>query len=126
MRNVGGFAKDTTPFSEFIWADFLRPRIKAKDLRKDFDASLVRATAFAKSEAANYLPGWCAPHGKAETATATTGAAKSSGETAKAGKSGPGKNAAGKPSKGKTGKRKADKSKAGLKMRPDAQPAAAD
>ena len=24
LRRVGGFAKDTTPFSEFLWADFLR------------------------------------------------------------------------------------------------------
>jgi hypothetical protein len=27
LRRVGGFAKDTTPFSEFLWADFLRRRI---------------------------------------------------------------------------------------------------
>ena len=26
LRRVGGFAKDTTPFSEFLWADFLRRR----------------------------------------------------------------------------------------------------
>ena len=30
LRTQGGFAKDSTPFSEFLWADFLRPRIKAK------------------------------------------------------------------------------------------------
>ena len=24
LRRAGGFAKDTTPFSEFLWADFLR------------------------------------------------------------------------------------------------------
>ncbi len=34
LRYVGGFAKDATPFSEFVWADFLRRRIKPKDLRK--------------------------------------------------------------------------------------------
>ena len=45
LRSVGGFAKDITPFSEFIWADFLRPRIKAKELHKDFDTALERATA---------------------------------------------------------------------------------
>ena len=27
LRRAGGFAKDTTPFSEFLWADFLRRRI---------------------------------------------------------------------------------------------------
>jgi hypothetical protein len=28
LRRAGGFAKDTTPFSEFLWADFLRHRIR--------------------------------------------------------------------------------------------------
>jgi hypothetical protein len=61
LRRVGGFAKDTTPFSEFIWADFLRRRIKRKAVEKDFNAELARALELAKSETANYLPGWCGP-----------------------------------------------------------------
>ena len=40
---MGGFAKDSTPFSEFLWADFLRPRIKAKAIKADFDAALTKA-----------------------------------------------------------------------------------
>jgi len=63
LRYVGGFAKDSTPFSEFVWADFLRRRIKPKDLRKSFVAATEKALTLAKSEEANYLPGWCAPHG---------------------------------------------------------------
>ena len=63
LRYVGGFAKDATPFSEFVWADFLRRRIKPKELRKDLAAATDKALALAKSEDANYLPGWCAPHG---------------------------------------------------------------
>ena len=63
LRYVGGFAKDTTPFSEFVWADFLRRRIKPKDLRKSFVAATEKALTLAKSEEASYLPGWCAPHG---------------------------------------------------------------
>jgi hypothetical protein len=63
LRAIGGFAKDTTPFSEFVWADFLRRRIKPRDVRKDFASALQTARDFAKSEEANYLPGWCAPHG---------------------------------------------------------------
>jgi hypothetical protein len=63
LRYLGGFAKDTTPFSEFVWADFLRRRIKPKDLRKSFEAATEKALTLAKSEEANYLPGWCAPHG---------------------------------------------------------------
>jgi len=34
LRRQGGFAKDTTPFSEFLWADFLRRRIDRGAWRK--------------------------------------------------------------------------------------------
>lgn len=61
LRRVGGFAKETAPFSEFLWADFLRRRMKRKAVEKDFDAALDRALALAKSEDADYLPGWCGP-----------------------------------------------------------------
>jgi hypothetical protein len=61
LRRAGGFAKDTTPFSEFLWADFLRRRIKPKQVKKDFAKSLAKARELAKSEEANYLPGWCGP-----------------------------------------------------------------
>ena len=61
LRQSGGYAKDTTPFSEFLWADFLRRRIKRKLLVEDFSGALVRASKFAKSVEADYLPGWCGP-----------------------------------------------------------------
>jgi hypothetical protein len=61
LRLNGGFAKDTTPFSEFLWADFLRHRLKRADVAKNFDAALATAMTLAKSEDANYLPGWCGP-----------------------------------------------------------------
>jgi hypothetical protein len=61
LRLAGGFAKDTTPFSEFIWADFLRSRIKPKDVKADFSAALATALELAKSKDADYLPGWCGP-----------------------------------------------------------------
>jgi hypothetical protein len=61
LRRAGGFAKDTTPFSEFIWADFLRNRIKRKAVDADFAKALKRALTLAKSEEASYLPGWCGP-----------------------------------------------------------------
>ena len=61
LRRTGGFAKDTTPFSEFLWADFLRRRIKRKAVERNFDDALERALALAKSDAAGYLPGWCGP-----------------------------------------------------------------
>jgi hypothetical protein len=61
LRRAGGFAKDTTPFSEFLWADFLRRRIKRKAVMRDFDGALKKAFKLAKSPDANYLPGWCGP-----------------------------------------------------------------
>ena len=58
LRRRGGFAKDTTPFSEFLWADFLRRRMKRKQVEADFDAALDAALTLAKGEEADYLPGW--------------------------------------------------------------------
>jgi len=59
LRLAGGYAKDTTPFSEFLWAEFLRARVKRKLVEKDFPAALKHARQLARSEEANYLPGWC-------------------------------------------------------------------
>ncbi|HEX3342018.1 MAG TPA: ParB-like protein [Pseudolabrys sp.] len=61
LRRAGGFAKDTTPFSEFLWGDFLRRRIKRKLIENDFDRALDTAMKLAKSQDAIYLPGWCGP-----------------------------------------------------------------
>ena len=61
LRRAGGFAKDTTPFSEFLWADFLRRRIKRKMVETDFSHALERALQLAKGREADYLPGWCGP-----------------------------------------------------------------
>jgi hypothetical protein len=61
LRRAGGYAKDTTPFSEFIWADFLRNRIKRTAVVADFDKALKQALVLAKGAEADYLPGWCGP-----------------------------------------------------------------
>ena len=61
LRRAGGFAKDTTPFSEFLWADFLRRRMVRGTVKKHFAAALVEALEHAKSMEAGYLPGWCGP-----------------------------------------------------------------
>ena len=59
LRRMGGYAKDATPFSEFLWADFLRRRVKRKRIEKDFSAALEEGLHLAKSADAGYLPGWC-------------------------------------------------------------------
>ena len=61
LRRAGGYAKDETPFSEFIWADFLRRRLKRKAVEKDFQTALGKALTLAKARDADYLPGWCGP-----------------------------------------------------------------
>ncbi len=59
LRQVGGYAKDTTPFSEFLWADFLRRQIDRKQIEQQFEEALKQAMQLAKGKEADYLPGWC-------------------------------------------------------------------
>jgi hypothetical protein len=61
LRRIGGFSKETVPFSEFQWADFLRQHIKRALVEKQFSRALEKALALAKSQDADYLPGWCGP-----------------------------------------------------------------
>jgi hypothetical protein len=61
LRRAGGYAKDTTLFSEFLWADFLRRRIKRKWVERDFSHAVEKALELAKSRDGGYLPGWCGP-----------------------------------------------------------------
>ena len=61
LRRAGGFAKDTVLYSEFLWADFLRRRMTAREVTRDFKRALRRALKLAKGKDANYLPGWCGP-----------------------------------------------------------------
>jgi hypothetical protein len=64
LRLCGGFSKDTTPFSEFLWADFLRRRVKRRQVERDFAAVMQTALRLARTDDASYLPGWCGPvHG---------------------------------------------------------------
>src|SRR5271170_8115377 len=57
LRRAGGFAKDTTPFSEFLWADYLRRHVQRKIVEDHFSKALEKALAAAKSHDATYLPG---------------------------------------------------------------------
>lgn len=61
LRRAGGFSKDTTPFSEFLWADFLRRRITHKNVSAHPQEVLAEALGLASSQDAAYLPGWCGP-----------------------------------------------------------------
>lgn len=58
VRRAGGFPKDSTPFAEFLWADFFRRRIKPKVLRESPDQALQKALVLCHQPAASHLPGW--------------------------------------------------------------------
>ena len=59
LRHAGGYSKDMTPFSEFLWADFLRRQMSRKGVEDNFDKAIEKALALAKGKDAVYLPGWC-------------------------------------------------------------------
>lgn len=56
-RNAGAFAKDVTPYSEFLWADYFRTRLPKKLLKSE-QAALEQAALLASHPEASYLPGW--------------------------------------------------------------------
>jgi len=58
LIRAGGCAKSKTPFFEFLWADFLRRRIKRSLVDKDFGTALTKALDLARSHDAKSLPGW--------------------------------------------------------------------
>ena len=58
VRHAGGFPKDTTPFAEFLWADFFRRRITLRQLQRDPDVALQTALTLCHSAPAAHLPGW--------------------------------------------------------------------
>ena len=82
LRAMGGFAKDSSPFSEFLWADFLRPRIKLRAIKADFDSALAKALALAKGGEADYLPGWSGPRAYMKHASGKAKRRKGKGKTA--------------------------------------------
>ena len=63
LRRSAGFAKTDKPFSEFIWADFLRRRVEAALVEQDFSSALSQSLELARSDDARYLPGWCGMEG---------------------------------------------------------------
>jgi len=58
VRRGGGFAKDQAPFVEFLWADFFRPRIAVRMIRREPRRATQLGLRLARSNDARYLPGW--------------------------------------------------------------------
>jgi hypothetical protein len=61
VRNAGGYAKEVTPFMEFIWADYFRTAFRARDVRRHWSRTLDEAVALARRHDAHFMPGWCGP-----------------------------------------------------------------
>jgi len=58
VRRAGGFAKDQQPFVEFLWADFFRPRIPSRLIKREPHRAAELGLKLARSSQARYLPGW--------------------------------------------------------------------
>jgi hypothetical protein len=60
VREAGGYSKDATPYAEFLWADFLRSRVKLKG-EQPGKRALKQSLELAHTHEAAYLPGWSGP-----------------------------------------------------------------
>ena len=49
LRQAGGYAKQQAPFSDFLWADFLRGQVARTLINDDFEAALRAALALARN-----------------------------------------------------------------------------
>ena len=49
LRRAGGYAKQQAPFSDFLWADFLRGQVARTLINDDFEAALRAALALARN-----------------------------------------------------------------------------
>ena len=59
VRDSGGFAKVSTPFAEFEWANYFRAsRISKSDIQDDFKKSVKEASLLASKREACSLPGY--------------------------------------------------------------------
>jgi hypothetical protein len=58
VRIAGGYAKTLSPFAEFLWADFFRPRVSARLIDRRPRQATQIGLGLARSAAARYLPGW--------------------------------------------------------------------
>ena len=70
VRRAGGYAKTATPYSEFLWADFLRDRISLRQVTEKFAKAFSKALDLARSPAASHLPGFAGPEHGADSSNA--------------------------------------------------------
>lgn len=61
VRRGGGYAKETRPFVEFIWADYFRGAFRPRDIRNHWERTLAEAVGLAAQRDLHFMPGWCGP-----------------------------------------------------------------
>jgi hypothetical protein len=66
VRIAGGYAKTEAPYSEFLWADFFRDRIREDKVEHHFEKALTKALKLSRNTAAAYLPGFAGPDAHAD------------------------------------------------------------
>ena len=59
VRRAGGYAKDTRPFMEFVWADYFRSAFSSADIGQHWHRTVEEAVALARHHDAHFMPGWC-------------------------------------------------------------------
>jgi hypothetical protein len=58
VRVAGGYAKDSAPYTEFLWADYFRPHVARTLIVNANSKAVKRALELARLPEARYLPGW--------------------------------------------------------------------
>ncbi len=61
VRRMGGYAKSPVPYTEFLWADFFRDRIRRHQVEAKFSSAVKKGLSLARSREAAYLPGFAGP-----------------------------------------------------------------
>jgi len=59
LRRLGHYVKTSSPYTDFVWADFLRWRIARSHVDSDFEAAMDEAVRLIHTDVeAQQLPGW--------------------------------------------------------------------
>lgn len=61
VRRAGGYAKSQVPYTEFLWADFLRDHVSRDLMTDNFDKALKKGLSLARKHKARHLPGFAGP-----------------------------------------------------------------
>jgi len=63
VEKLGGYAKTSMAYAEFLWADYFRERIRIDDTREGWENAVAAAMALTHEKDAQSLPGWSGVHG---------------------------------------------------------------